>query len=321
MKIDEEILNVFRSNPDDYISGQDLSRSIGISRAAIWKHIEKLREDGYEIEASPHLGYRLISVPDRLISSEIRWGLKTKILGREAISYEKAGSTNDIAYSLAERGLKEGTIVLAEEQTKGRGRLGRQWASPPGGGIYMSCILRPRLIPNEVSKITLAASVSVCKAIGQISGVSAAIRWPNDILINNRKVCGILTEMKAEQDTVNFVIVGIGVNVNTRLRSIPKGASSIREESKKIISRIGLTRAILEELEENYLVLKDKGFAPIVEKWKALASMLGSRVKIALHTREFEGQAIDVDVDGSLIVRLDNGFLERVSSGDVIIVR
>ncbi|MFH1995691.1 MAG: biotin--[acetyl-CoA-carboxylase] ligase, partial [Candidatus Omnitrophota bacterium] len=203
--IDEKILSALKEKTAEFTSGESLSELVGISRTAVWKHIEKLREAGYEIEASPHLGYRLISVPDKLIPEEVRWGLGTEVLGKEVISYEKVDSTNEIAYSLAERGLREGAIVFAEEQRKGKGRLGRSWISPPKGGIYFSCVLRPEMSPDRVSQITLAASVSVARAVRELTGLQALIRWPNDILVNDRKICGILTEMKAEQDTVRFL--------------------------------------------------------------------------------------------------------------------
>lgn len=324
--LDEKILNVLRNNKDTYVSGEELTKLADISRAAIWKHIEKLREEGYDIEASPHLGYRLVDIPDSLISSEIKWKLSTRILGKTIISYKKVDSTNDIAYSLAEKGVKEGAVILADEQTKGKGRLGRGWASPPKAGIYLSCILRPILAPNEIPRITLLAAVALAKAIRDFSGLLAMIKWPNDILINDLKVCGILTEMKAEQDRVDFVILGIGVNVNTAVRFLPKGASSLREEilkdnRRETISRIELTKKILEKLEENYTRLKREGFEPIIEEWKDLSTMLGSRVKVVLQNRAFEGQAQDLDRDGSLIVRRDSGILEKVSSGDIVMVR
>ncbi|MDP2912768.1 MAG: biotin--[acetyl-CoA-carboxylase] ligase [Candidatus Omnitrophota bacterium] len=324
--IDEQILSVLRTSADYYVSGEELCKLSDISRAAIWKHIENLRAEGYEIEASPHLGYRLIAVPDSLIPAEIKWNIKTKVLGKEVISFKKVDSTNAVAYGLAEKGVKEGAVVLAEEQAKGKGRHGRRWISPSKGGIYMSCVLRPEIAPGEIAKITLAAAVAVAKAIRLSSGLSAMIKWPNDILVNNRKVCGILTEMKAEQDSVDFIILGIGVNVNTQSRYLPKGASSLREEMRRMgwdeaLSRIEISRKILEKLEEYYFLLKKDGFKPIIEEWKAFSAMLGSRVRIMLPGRSFEGHAHDVDSDGSLLVRRDEGIIEKVSSGDVVVVR
>ena len=325
--LDEKILNVLRNNTQTHVSSDELCKLADISRAAIWKHIEKLRDEGYDIEASPHLGYRLISVPDRLIPGEIKWKLNTKILGKEVISYNKVDSTNDIAYELAEKGMKEGCVILAEEQAKGKGRHGRNWASPPRGGVYLSCILRPVMAPNEIPRITLLAAVAVARAVREVTGLAAMIKWPNDIMVNGRKVCGILTEMKAEQDKVDFLVLGIGINVNTPDRSLPKGASSLKAELRREgrrpgdLARLEIAKAILEYLERDYAVLKREGFKAIIEEWKRLSSMLGVRVKVVLQNRTFEGLTHDIDENGSLIVRLDSGVFERVSSGDVTLIR
>lgn len=325
--LDEKILNILRNNTDRHVSGEDLCKLADISRAAIWKHIEKLRGEGYDIEASPHLGYRLIGIPDALIPGEIKWKLDTKILGKEVISYKKVDSTNDVAYMLAEKGMKEGAAILAEEQVLGKGRHGRNWVSPPRGGIYMSCILRPRIAPNEIPRITLLAAVAVAKAIREVTGLAAVIKWPNDIMVNQRKVCGILTELKAEQDRVDFLILGIGVNVNTQSRCLPKGASSLKEELRKRdkrapdLSRTEAAKKILEKLDEAYLLLRKEGFKPVMEEWRRLSSMLGSRVKVVMQNRAFEGQAHDIDENGALLVRMGSGIMERVSSGDIVMVR
>lgn len=324
--LDEKILSVLRTHRDSYVSGEDLCRSADVSRAAIWKRIEKLREEGYGIEALPHLGYRLTGIPDSLIPMEIRWKLRARVIGREVISYKKLDSTNDAAYALAEKGIKEGTVVIAEEQAKGRGRHGRTWASPSKGGIYLSCILRPEMAPRDIPQITLIAAVSVAKAIRSAAGVMATIKWPNDILVDGRKVCGILTEMKAEQDAIAFLILGIGINVNTPLRQLPKGATSLREELRRLgrdapLSRVELVRKVLECLEEDYFVLQKKGSGPIIEEWKELSLMIGARVKVTLPNRTFEATAHDLDPDGALVVRRESGILERISSGDIVMMR
>lgn len=324
--LDEKILKILRSHRDSYVSGEDICRSVGISRAAIWKRIENLREEGYDVEALPHLGYRLVAIPDRLIPMEIKWKLKSKILGREIISYKKLDSTNDAAYELAEKGIKEGTVVIAEEQERGKGRHGRTWSSPPKGGIYMSCILRPKMTPSEISQITLIAAVSVATAIRSVSGLPALIKWPNDILINNKKICGILTEMKAEQDVIDFIILGIGINVNTPSQNLPKSAASLKEEARHLardghISRVELAQRVLEELERDYLVLKTEGPCLIIEEWKRLSAMLGSRVKVSLPHESFEALAHDIDPDGALVVRMESGILRKVSSGDIMMLR
>ena len=324
--LDEKILNVLRHSKDSYVSGEDLCKLADVSRAAIWKHIEKLREDGYDIEAMPHLGYKLITIPDSLIPSEIKWKLKTKVFGRNVLSYRKVDSTNIIAYELAEKGMKEGAVILADEQVKGKGRHGRHWSSPSKGGIYMSCILRPLIAPNEISRITLLAAIAVARAIRDFSSLEVMIKWPNDIMIDQRKLCGILTEMKAEQDSVDFVVLGIGINVNIPKTELPKGATSIREElescgGRSNLSRVDLTKKVLEKIEEYYNLMKSEGFEPIIDMWKDLSVMIGSRVKVSIHGKTFEGLAHDINPDGALIVRMESGILEKVSSGDVVMVR
>lgn len=324
--LDEKILNVLRHNKDSYVSGEELCKLADISRAAIWKHIEKLREEGYDIEALPHLGYKLVAIPDSLVPSEIKWKLKTKVFGRSVISYRKVDSTNIIAYELAQKGMKEGTVILADEQVKGKGRHGRHWSSPSKGGIYMSCILRPSIAPNEISRITLIAAIAVAQAIRDVTSLEVMIKWPNDIMIDQRKLCGILTEIKAEQDIVDFVVLGIGINVNVPIKQLPKGATSIKEElrhrGEKInLSRVELTKKVLERLEEYYNLMKSEGFEPIIDIWKDLSVMIGSRVKVSLHGKTFEALAHDIDPDGALVVRTESGLLEKISSGDVIMVR
>ncbi|MBN1871150.1 MAG: biotin--[acetyl-CoA-carboxylase] ligase, partial [Candidatus Omnitrophica bacterium] len=191
--MEDKILRTFGKRRDTFVSGEEISKELGVSRASIWKHIETLRHLGYEIEATPHLGYKLISRPDRLIPEELKDGLKTKELGKNILAYESLDSTNDTAYNLAENGGKEGTVVIAERQKKGKGRQGRQWSSPKGG-VYLSCILRPDIEPREVAKITLVSAVGVCSALRDVADVRAMIKWPNDIYLNNKKLAGILTE-------------------------------------------------------------------------------------------------------------------------------
>jgi BirA family biotin operon repressor/biotin-[acetyl-CoA-carboxylase] ligase len=324
--LDEKILNVLRHSKDSYVSGEELCRGADISRAAVWKHVEKLREEGYDIEALPHLGYKLISIPDSLIPSEIKWKLKTKVFGRNVMSYRKVDSTNTIAYELAENSMKEGAVILADEQVKGKGRHGRHWSSPSKGGIYMSCILRPSIAPNEISRITLLAAIAVAQAIRDVASLEVTIKWPNDIMMNGKKLCGILTEMKAEQDSVDFVVLGIGINVNIPKSALLKGATSIKEELhrpgvKAAVSRVELTKRVLERLEEYYNLMKSEGFEPIIDIWKDLSVMIGSRVKVSLHGKTFEGLAHDINPDGALVVRTESGVLEKISSGDVVMVR
>jgi BirA family biotin operon repressor/biotin-[acetyl-CoA-carboxylase] ligase len=217
-------------------------------------------------------------------------------------------------------------VIIAEEQGRGKGRHGRAWVSPPGGGVYMSFILRPELAPDEITKITLMSAVATAKAVRAVTGLAASIKWPNDILVDGRKACGILTEMKAEQDRVDFIVVGIGVNVNTPVKALPKGATSLMAELQAVgkdeaVSRIEIAKNILRDVEKYYDILKEKGASPVIEEWKGLSAMLGSRIRVVLPRRTFEARAHDIDRDGALVVKLDSGVLERVSSGDIVMIR
>ena len=318
--MEEKILKVLKENSDSYVSGEELSRKLKVTRASIWKHMENLRHIGYDIEAQPHLGYKLTGIPDKLLSHEIMWGLKTKVIGKKIYSYASIDSTNNIAYKMAEEGADEGSVIVAEEQKKGKGRIGRSWSSPKGE-IYFSLILRPGMVPTEVSKLTLVAAVSVAQAIRELTGISALIKWPNDILVNNKKLCGILTELKAEQDQTSFVILGVGINVNTKPSLLPKHATSITKELGRDFPKVDLMRKLLKNIETHYILFKNNKFKDIIGEWKDLSAILGSRVKVMDKAHNIEGMAIDVDEGGALIVRLDNGLNERILAGDIIKVR
>jgi len=319
--IDDKILGFFKKRKNNHVSGEELSGALGISRTAVWKHIERLREEGYDIAASPHLGYKLVSAPDRLTEIELRWQLKTEVIGKRIISYKEINSTNDAAHSLAASGEAEGTVVITEYQTKGRGRLGRKWISPKGKGAYFSVILRPDILPTELSVITLFSSLAVAKTVREAVGLPAFIKWPNDILIKGQKVCGVLTELNGEMDKVNFAIVGIGININTSKELLPEGATSLSEEKGARISRLEFVRALFRSLDEYYGVLKKGKIEVILKEYKKLSSVLDRRVQIDYHNSLVSGVATDVDKDGALILRLDSGFYERVLAGDVKILR
>ena len=324
MSLDDKALELFKKDKDSFLSGEEISSSLGISRQALWKHIEKLRDMGYVIEAVPHLGYKLLGIPDKLLVTELKWKLKTKVIGKEIHFYESVGSTNIVAYELAEKNHPEGTIVISDEQTKGKGRLGRNWFSPSRKGVYLSLILRPDIMPNEVPEITLVAAVSAIKAIRKFSGLEALIKWPNDILISDRKTGGILTELKAETDKVNFVILGMGINVNTPKRLIPDGGTSMKEESKSKsdFSRIEFTRILINILDEEYGKFRNGKFKNILDELKSYSCTLGRHVSIATGSGEkIKGKAIDINEKGALIIKLDDGTKRSFLSGDVTLVR
>ena len=314
----EKILE-FLKEKQSYVSGEELSNHLKISRQALWKHIQELREAGYEILAVPHLGYRLVSLPDRLFPFEISHNLHTKFIGRKICYFDALPSTMDIAMQLGLDGSAEGTVVIAETQTKGRGRLGRSWSSPKYKGIYISLVLRPKILPNASSILTLLAAVSVCEAIQEITTLEARIKWPNDILIHNKKLGGILTELNAEMDSVRFMVIGIGINVNNEQKTIPEGATSLKEQKKENINRIALLQEILRKIEANYsLFQKRTGKESIIDKWRNYNITLGRKVKVACQSIHLEGEALDIDIDGGLLLRRDCGLVEKVMAGDVV---
>ncbi len=322
--MDEKILKILRTHTDRFISAQEISRKAFLPRATVTRYIHKLREEGYDIQAQPYGGYRLVSLPDKLIPQELAWQLDTKIIGEKILSYDTVDSTNTVAFSLAEKGISEGTAVFAEAQRKGRGRLGRGWVSPKSKGIYLSLVLRPKIIPPKAALITLLAAVGCAEAIRKICGLQAQIRWPNDILVNNKKTCGILTEMQTKDNKVQFIILGIGINIDTHISKLPPGAGSLRKEVKRAgvqFSRLELARQLLRQLDQEYCYFKHKGNARVVVRWKNLSALSGKRVKVFFTHKSIEGQAQDIDEQGALIVRLDNGFKQHVVAADVLKIR
>src|SRR5436190_2112670 len=257
MTIDAQILTALRACGENGVSGSDLSEKLGISRAAIWARIEEMRSLGYEIEASPHSAYQLKSVPDVLHADDIMSRLgHVKVVGRDVRVFKETTSTNDVIEKLARDGAKEGVAVFAETQTKGRGRLGRQWLSPAKKGLWFSVLLRPDLRPQAATQLMVAASTALARAIREEIGLPAEIKWPNDILVRGKKVAGILTELSAELDHIKYLILGIGVDVNLAAADFPpevrKIATSLKIETGQSINRAQLAAAILHELDTDY---------------------------------------------------------------------
>lgn len=313
----KDVLDFLKSR-DGFVSGEEISRDLKISRTAVWKHIAHLRAKGYAIEAVPHLGYRIISLPDKLLPEEVSYGLNTKIIGKKIFYYDIVASTMDIAFDLGLKGAPEGTVVFTESQSQGRGRLGRSWASPKEKGIYLSLLLRPEFLPQEAPKITLMAAVAICEAVKKVTGLSVLIKWPNDILFGGKKLAGILTELDAEADKIKFINIGIGINVNTQKPFLPPEAISLADALGRVVARVELAKEILCALERNYFILKKDGFAQIAQIWRAHSAILGRRIEIRSQSRVISGEAQDIDADGALLVRQDSGFIEKVLSGDVI---
>ena len=313
----DKLLALLRSSQKQFTSGEDLSKRLGVSRSAIWKEMQALRDMGYEIEAMPHEGYRFLSAPDRMFADEIQWGLETEYIGKRIFSYDELGSTNDVCWKLGEEGLPEGACVFAEHQKKGRGRMGRVWASPKHKAILLSVLLRPKLSPSGVPRITLAAALSVTRAVKKVCGVSVGIKWPNDVIYQDKKLCGILTEMSAETDRARFVVLGIGLNVNSKAKELPPGSTSLREITGKEVSRVAFARELLKELEKDMLRLKKGHHEKMVEEWEEYSETTVKRVTATLLDRNVQGQATGIDSDGALWIRKDNGLQERILSGDI----
>jgi BirA family biotin operon repressor/biotin-[acetyl-CoA-carboxylase] ligase len=317
----DEILRLLRSSATGYLSGAELGSRLRVSRTAVWKHIKSLERDGYVIDAVPSKGYRLTFSPDILRISDVLQGLSTQIIGR-AIRYEtEVVSTNVLAMEMAHRGAVEGTVVIAEQQTGGKGRLGRTWISPKGN-LYCSIILRPAIPSHKAPLVTLMCAVAVVAAIRQTADISAGIKWPNDILVDGRKVGGILSEMSAEPDRVKHLVLGIGVNVNMDPGGFPpdvgKLATTLALESGAPVSRARLLRNLLLLLDHWYLrLLKNEG--EVLDAWISFNVTLGQQVAVSAQGELIEGLAKDIDRDGRLIISLPDGSLRTVSAGDVTI--
>src|SRR4030066_492331 len=269
--MDDKILQLLRESPSAFLSGEEISRRLKVSRTAVWKRMKRLKPLGYEIKASTRSGYRLIQSPDLLTPSEIRPFLKTKWMGKTIHHFHTLDSTNSKAYQLALDGAEEGEVVISESQEKGRGRLGRQWFSPPFLNLYLSVILRPKIPPHHASLLRLLAAVATADAIQKFSGLLPLIKWPNDILLRDRKVAGLLNEIYSEMDRIHFVILGIGVNLNLDERMFSKEvravATSLKIEMGQTISRKAFLQSLLLELEKWYTIFMKEGGAVILEAW------------------------------------------------------
>jgi BirA family transcriptional regulator, biotin operon repressor / biotin---[acetyl-CoA-carboxylase] ligase len=319
----EKILNLLRSSCSGFISGEELARKCGISRAMVWKHVKSLEREGFGIEAIPSRGYKIRTVPDILRPSDIKTALKTTVIGKKIQFLSEVASTNTLAMEMAADGTPEGTVVIADTQTSGKGRLGRKWISPKGN-LYLSVVLRPNIPIHKAPLITLTGAVAVASAIRTTCGLEAGIKWPNDILISGKKVSGLLTEMSAEQDRIRHIVLGIGVDVNMEMGELPPEVRSITTtlavESGAKINRTELLQQVLRDLERWYQMFLSN-HADVLEEWKKLNMTVGSRITVSGAGEELDGLAQGVDSDGRLIVRLDDGAVRTVAAGDVTIVK
>ena len=306
-----KILEILQST-NEYISGEDLSRRLGISRAGIWKHMKKLKSEGYEIVSVTNKGYHLSATPDAISSDAVSAQLNTRFIARNILCLNETDSTNEEAKRNSK--MPDGTLFVSDIQTTGKGRLGRSWSSPRGTGIWMSLLLKPDIALAEAAQITLIAGIAVCRAVGH----GAKIKWPNDIVIGSRKVCGILTEMSAEIDRINYVICGIGINVNTT--SFPEDlkdkATSLLIETNLKTPRAELTAAVMNEFEPLYDVFIKKGFGALRDQYRRECITLDRDIQVIYRRETVTGRAVDIDSDGGLVVKTDSGTI-TVTSGEV----
>ncbi|MCZ8512976.1 biotin--[acetyl-CoA-carboxylase] ligase [Paenibacillus filicis] len=317
----DRLLELFERANGEFVSGEEISGKLQVSRTAIWKQIERLRTQGYEFEAVPRKGYKLLSKPDKLDVADVLSRLQTKVLGRELKYYEQVESTQNIAREWVDAGAPEGTLVVAEMQTAGRGRMGRSWHSPKGKGLWMSLILRPSIPINFTPQLTLLVAVAVCRAIRGNLHLPVGIKWPNDLLIDRKKVCGILLESSAEDERLQHVIVGMGISANLEPRDyspeLAAKATSLAIASGRAIDRTELLCRVMLELEQLYDMYQERGFAPIKSLWEALSVTLDRPVAVDTPKGRTEGTAVSIEDSGALVVRLEDGKLVKMYSGDV----
>ena len=320
-----KIIDMLKGAAGKFVSGETIADELNVTRTAIWKSIQSLKKFGYDIESRGKLGYKLNRMADLLLPAAVQSDLNTKIIAVENnfIHKDSVESTNQLAKKLAYDGAADGTVIVAESQTGGKGRLERKFFSPRGKGIYFSLILRPKCLPKDAPKFTLMAAVAVANAMQRFN-LPAQIKWPNDIMFDGRKVVGILTELSAQIEKVNYIVVGIGINVNIAPKDFPadikKVAASLSEINGGEISRLDFFRAVLEEFDKLYCTIDTEGFKKIFEHWKKFNITIGREVKvISAETGEsFFGIAEDIDEDGALIVKTNNG-RQTLYAGDVSI--
>ncbi|MGE5422319.1 MAG: biotin--[acetyl-CoA-carboxylase] ligase [Ignavibacteriales bacterium] len=322
MSLRDIVLDALKNANGGWVSGEMLSESLHVSRTAVWKQIKSLQSDGYEIESSPKKGYRITSLPDLLSPTEITSGLTTKVWGRSHYLYfPEIDSTNRKARELAIQGYPEGTVVVAETQTAGRGRRGRSWYSPAGRGLYLSIILRPRLPLREISKISLLTAAAVAETLVDELGLNPQIKWPNDVLVGHKKIAGILSEVSTDMDSVEYIVLGIGLNLNMDSPELDQGfrthATSAMLECDQPALRNRILQALLNRLEKAYYLVLSGHFAEILTKVKKLSTVLGQEVRLDINSGWLEGQAIDIDEAGFLLIRDQAGVVHTVTSGEI----
>lgn len=306
----------------DPISGERIAEQLGVTRSTVWKQIRELRRLGYNISSSRAHGYRLEVTTRRLLPYEIHKKLRTRFIGKQIRYFDRTASTSWVGKQLASEIDPEklhGMVIIAEEQTGGFGRLGRAWVSP-AGGIWITIVLKPEIPIDRLFMITMAGSIAIARAIRKEYGLSALIKWPNDIFVGDKKVGGLLLELEAEADAIHYALLGIGIDANISLADLPPNlrdvVTSLHVEVGHEVDRVALLARVLREFELRYQQLEDEEYDSIVREWKSLSLTLEQRVAIRTINKTFEGEAIDIDSHGALIIRRDNGKIERVIAGD-----
>lgn len=321
----DRIIELLKDN-EGYLSGTEIASAMGITRAAIWKRVNSLRKKGYLIEGSSTKGYKLINSPDLSIES-IRNALSKESygIGSDLIFYDTIGSTNSVGAELALKGCREGTVIIANEQTKGKGRLGRTWVSPSGKNLYMSIILTPPISPRDATILTLMSAVACCIALRKLLLIPVMIKWPNDLIVDERKIGGILTEIKADIDKITYAVIGIGININLDIEDLPEEvrgiAISIKTLTGEQFSRTTAAIEVLKEIQKWYDILLKKGKKDILSYWEDLSSTIGKKVKVTMGNNVFIGVAEAIDNEGLLILKLQDNSYTKVDAGDITMLR
>lgn len=324
VSLEQQVLSFLVEAGDEPLPNEIIAHKLGVSAAEALGAIEGLRARGYRIEAREKV-WRLSAFPDRLGENELEPLLPTRELGRTLRYFDQVTSTSELAWRLAEEGAPHGLVVIADAQTQGRGRHGRSWESPAGCNLYFSLVLRPELPPAHAPELTLVAAIALCEAIRETGCERAQIKWPNDVEIGGRKAAGILTELSADGGGVNFVVVGVGVDVNVTAEQLSPEvreiATSVRIALGRPYPRARLLARILDRFESWLDRYEDEGFAVVRARWTALSSTVGARVRLSLEGRAVDGRAEGIDEAGHLLVRADSGALEKVVAGDVQMLR
>lgn len=313
-----KVLEILTSS-SEYVSGQSLAQTLGVTRQAVWKEINALKSKGFKIESVPNRGYRLSSMPGYLVAEAIKREMRTAIIGSELIVLKSVGSTNDYLKQLGNSGCKNGTVAAAREQVGGKGRLGRVWKSVKDENVMFSVLLRPKMAPSEVSAVTPLTGLAVCKALRELTGLDCRIKWPNDVIVGSKKLVGILTEMSAEFDAVEYIIIGTGINVNQTefADDIADKATSLRLEAGREFDKNKLLAAVLNQMEEEFVKCNLEFTGESLKEYTELCATVGKTVSFYRGGNKLSGTASGVAKNGELIVMLSDGSEIRINSGEV----